>query len=420
MPDFSDKYKKALEYQEISPDFKERTARLMAELRDSKELIPETDEDILPSENSVNVSGNEFKTSRRINFIKVVSTAAAAAACLMVGVALNNAGIFDEDSDPSVIATDSIVTEATDILESEITAEESVSEALSSIEDTLSEEDTLSNEGTLSTEGALSTETAALSEYAETTAPESNSDTAPQSVSEAVTEGSTSEGAEAPAAAAFSAETTAHTKDAAAETAEEEIIEEAPVEAAPFENDSGEQDNDLPLETVLILEPFSEEGETDEEADFEENDEAIEEAPSTDVTSAADMSRAASFSPKSAVSEFPAQNSTAVITPTFEDINSEDGTVVTYEPKEIRSVSKLLTLNKEISAYAREGEASLSAEAPSDSRYIIDYADKQGNAMRIYMGSRYICFAYGGNYYTFELTEEEYNELDGVLFGLIS
>ncbi|MDD6991561.1 MAG: hypothetical protein PUI48_07015 [Oscillospiraceae bacterium] len=406
MPDFSDKYKKALEYQEISPDFKEWTARLMTELRDSEELIPETDEENLPVEKPVSVSENELMTSRRIKLIKVISTAAAAAACLTVGVALNNAGIFDKDSDPSVIATDSMVTEATDIIEADITAEERVSEA------------------------ELSTTAAAVSEYEDTTAFEAIHETAPQSMTETVTEASavteTSQDIK-PSAASFSAEPASAPVEEPAAEEYDEIIEESPVEAAPAEGagiapsayDSGEKDNDLPLETVLILEPFSEEAEMEEEADIEEDEEIVEEVP-TDITSAADMSRAASFSPKEAVSEFSAQNSTAVITPAFEDINSEDGSVVTYEPKEVRSVTKLLNLNKEISAYAEEGEASIAAEAPSDSRYIIDYAGKQGNAMRIYMGSRYICFAYGGYYYTFELTEEEYNELDGVLFGLIS
>lgn len=406
MPDFSDKYKKALEYQEISPDFKERTARLMTELRDSEELIPETDEENLPVEKPVSVSGNELMTSRKIKLIKVISTAAAAAACLTVGIALNNAGIFDKDSDPSVIATDSMVTEATDIIEADITAEERVSEA------------------------ELSTTAAAVSEYEDTTAFEAIPETAPQSMTETVTEASavseTSQDIK-PSAASFSAEPASAPVEEPAAEEYDEIIEKSPVEAAPAEGagiapstyDSGEKDNDLPLETVLILEPFSEEAEMEEEADIEEDEEIVEEVP-TDITSAADMSRAASFSPKEAVSEFSAQNSTAVITPAFEDINSEDGSVVTYEPKEVRSVTKLLNLNKEISAYAEEGEASIAAEAPSDSRYIIDYAGKQGNAMRIYMGSRYICFAYGGYYYTFELTEEEYNELDGVLFGLIS
>ncbi len=406
MPDFSDKYKKALEYQEISPDFKERTARLMTELRNSEELIPETDEENLPVEKPVSVSENELMTSRRIKLIKVISTAAATAACLTVGVALNNAGIFDKDSDPSVIATDSMVTEATDIIEADITAEERVSEA------------------------ELSTTAAAVSEYEDTTAFEAIPETAPQSMTETVTEASavteTSQDIK-PSAASFSAEPASAPVERSAAEEYDEIIEKSPVEAAPAEGagiapsayDSGEKDNDLPLETVLILEPFSEEAEMEEEADIEEDEEIVEEVP-TDITSAADMSRAASFSPKEAVSEFSAQNSTAVITPAFEDINSEDGSVVTYEPKEVRSVTKLLNLNKEISAYAEEGEASIAAEAPSDSRYIIDYAGKQGNAMRIYMGSRYICFAYGGYYYTFELTEEEYNELDGVLFGLIS
>ena len=42
MTDFSAKYKKALEYQELSPDFKERTAKLMAELRDADAPVPKT------------------------------------------------------------------------------------------------------------------------------------------------------------------------------------------------------------------------------------------------------------------------------------------------------------------------------------------------------------------------------------------
>lgn len=411
MPDFSDRYKNALEYQEISPDFKERTARLMTELRDSEVPVSETNVENVPVTDTVNVSGNEQRTSRKINFIKIISTAAAAAACLTVGVALKNAGIFDEDSDPSVIATDSIVTEATDIIEADITAEK------------------------IGYEAVPSTEAEAISEYAETTAPETTSQTASQSVTEteplaepySVSEASNETKNHM---AAVSAETTsAPVEEPVIEEFEGDLIEEVPVEAVPEEDagidpsayDNDETDNALPLETVLILEPFSDEDQMKEEADAdsEEDEEAVEEAPE-DITSAAYMSRAASFSPKEAVSEFPAQNSTAVITPAFEDISSEDGTVVTYEPKEVRSVTKLLNLNKELSAYAEEGEGSLVSEAPSDSRYIIDYADKQGNAMRIYMGSRYICFAYGGDFYTFELTEEEYSKLDSVLFGLIS
>ncbi|MGN1106984.1 MAG: hypothetical protein ACI4RH_10055, partial [Huintestinicola sp.] len=341
MPDFSDRYKNALEYQEISPDFKERTARLMTELRDSEVPVSETNVENVPVTDTVNVSGNEQRTSRKINFIKIISTAAAAAACLTVGVALKNAGIFDEDSDPSVIATDSIVTEATDIIEADITAEK------------------------IGYEAVPSTEAEAISEYAETTAPETTSQTASQSVTEteplaepySVSEASNETKNHM---AAVSAETTsAPVEEPVIEEFEGDLIEEVPVEAVPEEDagidpseyDSGETDNDLPLETVLILEPFSDEDQMKEEAeaDSEEDEEAVEEAPEN-ITSAA-LSRAASFSPKEAVSEFPAQNSTAVITPAFEDISSEDGTVVTYEPKEVRSVTKLLNLNKELSAY---------------------------------------------------------------------
>ncbi|MGN1101277.1 MAG: hypothetical protein ACI4RG_03735, partial [Huintestinicola sp.] len=330
MPDFSDKYKKALEYQEISPDFKERTARLMTELRDSEELIPETAEENVPVAGSVSVSGNEIKTSQRIRLIKIISTAAAAAACFTVGVALNNAGIFDKDSDPSVIATDGIVTEATDMIES-------------------AEEDYAFEEADFSV-------TTSLSGYDVTTASQTMPETAPESIAEteAVTAASSVKetGTESKAYAAnIQAETTSASAEEADDAEyEEEMIEAAPVEAAPAVGiassvyDRDGQNDDLPLETVLILEPFSEEVEMEEAADIEENDESVEEVPETDLTSVSDMSRAASFSPQSAVSEFPAQNSTVVITPTFEDISSEDGMVMTYESKEIRNVTKLLTL----------------------------------------------------------------------------
>lgn len=410
MPDFSDKYKKALEYQEISPDFKERTAKLMSELRDSEEPVLKTAEKNEAVTKQINVSDNGFTTSRRIKLVKMISTVAAAAACLTVGVALNNAGIFNEDSDPSVISDRSLVTEATDIIETDE-------------KDFVSEAD-LSTEVTTVSELEI---TAALETIAENVS-ENKAETATETF--AVTEETTN--SDAPSAAFFSMSEQIPAEEAYEENSEE-IIEEIPVEAAPADAEEielPEYDSDKievahPLETVLILEPFSDD--TEEAAEAEsvegesaEDEEIVEEDSAADITSASDMSRAASFSPKSAVSEFPAQSSTAVITPEFEDINSEDGTVMTYEPKEVRSVSKLLTLNKELYAYAEEGEASLAAEAPSDSRYIIDYADKQGNGMRIYMGSRYICFAYGGYFYTFELTEEEYNALDSVLFGLVT
>ena len=202
--------------------------------------------------------------------------------------------------------------------------------------------------------------------------------------------------------------------------AESASVTEAPVEAVPIEAAVPETKNSDPAETVLQLAPFSEESEGI--SDSEEYDEETEEEAVDDDTPAgnSDMSRSSDFSPRRAVAGFPAQTSSVLITPSFEDTISEDGTVVKYQSKRIRSVTKLLELNKEMYAYTEEDIAAVSDAAPSDSRYIIDYAGEQGNAMRIYIGSRYICFAYEGGFYTYELTEEEYKALDSSLFGLVS
>ena len=97
MTDFSDKYKKALEYQELSPDFKERTAKLMAELRDADAPVPKTADENDNTVSPVIVSENGGAKTDRSKFIKIISTAAAAAACLTVAFALNRAGVLDKD-----------------------------------------------------------------------------------------------------------------------------------------------------------------------------------------------------------------------------------------------------------------------------------------------------------------------------------
>ncbi|MBQ5331819.1 MAG: hypothetical protein J6K92_00960 [Oscillospiraceae bacterium] len=412
MPDFSDRYKKALEYQEISPDFKERTAKLMTELRDSEELVPKTAEDE-PMAASFTVSDNEEKFPRRIKIIKVISAMAAAAACLTVGVALNRAGVFDRDNEPAVVNSDSIVTEATDIMET-------------------SEEQTLAGAADGDKNEYSSAENRAALEHGsetdETAEKESDNgaENAPAVGAAAFTMEETSpliEEAAPEEAAAFS-----ETEPALPNAAEdiqgyEEIIEDVPDHdgAVPAEAAPSQSENTAPAETVLMLAPFSEESDeiADEEMFDDETEEDIEEAP-TDETPSAAMSRSSDFSPRRAVAGFPAQTSSALITPSFEDNISEDGTVVKYQAKRIRSVTKLLELNKELYAYTEEDSAAVGDASPTDSRYIIDYAGDQGNAMRIYIGSRYICFAYEGGYYTYELTEEEYKKLDSSLFGLVS
>lgn len=397
MTDFSAKYKKALEYQELSPDFKERTAKLMTELRDADAPVPKTADENDNTVSPVIVSENGGAKTDRSKFIKIISTAAAAAACLTVAFALNRTGVLDKDSETSLAAADSISTEVTDLIEGEEQEEEVPTEAKYDIAayDIATDEavDIIPDETTTAAESEIPAEAAETSPVSAYTTPMTTEATTVYS-EEAVTEAKK----DSVSPDVYSA--AGNVKGTAPAVSEEE---------------------DFPLETVLILEPFSEDMGEEIPAEANEiiDEEADDEAPVNDDTGIPSTARSSAFSPKTAVSEFPAQNTTAVITPSFEDIDPENGNVVTYEPRQIRSVSKLIALNKELFDFY-DSEASYSSEAPADSRYIIDYTDKQGNALRIYMGSRYICFAKDGYYYTFELTEEEYNDLDSTLFGLIS
>ncbi len=393
MTDFSDKYKKALEYQELSPDFKERTAKLMAELRDADAPVPKTADENDNTVSPVIVSENGGAKTDRSKFIKIISTAAAAAACLTVAFALNRAGVLDKDSGTSLAAADSISTEVTDLIEGEEQEEETPTEAEYDIAtyDIATDEavDVIPEETTAATEAEIPAETTPVSAY-----------TTPMTTEA----------------------TTVYTEEAVTEAKKDSAPPDAYAAAGNVKGTAPavSEEEDFPLETVLILEPFSEDMGEEIPAEANEiiDEEADDEAPVNDDTGIPNAARSSAFSPQTAVSEFPAQNTTAVITPSFEDIDPENGNVVTYEPRQVRSVSKLIALNKELFDFS-DSEASYSSEAPADSRYIIDYTDKQGNALRIYMGSRYICFAKDG-YYTFELTEEEYNDLDSTLFGLIS
>lgn len=397
MTDFSAKYKKALEYQELSPDFKERTAKLMTELRDADAPVPKTADESDNTVSPVIVSENGGAKTDRSKFIKIISTAAAAAACLTVAFALNRTGVLDKDSEKSLAAADSISTEVTDLIEAEEQEEEVPTEAEYDIAayDIATDEavDIIPDETTTAAESEIPAEAAETSPVSAYTTPMTTEATTVYS-EEAVTEAKK----DSVSPDVYSA--AGNTNETAAAVAEEE---------------------NFALETVLILEPFSEDMGEDIPAEANEiiDEEADDEAAVNDDTGIPSAARSSAFSPKTVVSEFPAQNTTAVITPSFEDIDPENGNVVTYEPRQVRSVSKLIALNKELFDFY-DSEASYSSEAPADSRYIIDYTDKQGNALRIYMGSRYICFAKDGYYYTFELTEEEYNDLDSTLFGLIS
>ena len=383
MPDFSDKYKRALEYQEISPDFKERTAKAMTELLDS--------------ENTDSLSAQPYK--RKIKMTGMLSAMGAAAACFAVVVALNNAGVFDRDFAPAVSETDIIVTEETDMPE----AFESVTEAVMTVPETAAE--------VIETKAAAVTTTFAAEEtdFEEIIAEEKAAD----NYGYAETAQTTAVTAEKKA----DPEPIPQTANAPAVETHSAVQSETAVTIVSESTDGGES---FSLETVLILEPYVDEAEVFEEMAEEEIAAETEDEYEEAVEEAAGVPDPSAFSLRRASSDFSAQNSSAVITPLFEDISAEDGTVISYEPKSITSVTDLLKLGDGLYAFSAEAEPDVTTEAPADSRFIIDYADRQGNVMRIYTGNRYICFAYEGGYYTYELTEKEYNELDSFLFSVLT
>lgn len=108
MSDFSDKYRRALDEMDISPDFKERTAEKMKSVRDGK---------------------------KNISLYRTLSAIAAAAACTAAVIAAGKAGVFDDAAEIVVNETAEItsVTEATDIITDpiiDIVTEESLSESV--------------------------------------------------------------------------------------------------------------------------------------------------------------------------------------------------------------------------------------------------------------------------------------------------
>ena len=338
MPDFSDKYKRALEYQEISPDFKERTAKAMTELLDS-ENTPQP-----------------YK--RRIRMTGALSAMGAAAACFAVVAALNNAGVFDRDFAPAVSETDIIVTEETDMPE----AFESVTEAVMTVPETAAEV-------IETTAAAVTTASEAEEIVFEEIAAE---DDAADNYSYADIPQTTAVTAEKKA----DSEPIPQTVNAPAEETRPAVQSET---AVTIVSESTDGEESFSLETVLILEPYVDEAEVYEEMAEEEIAAETEDESEEAVEEAAAVPDPSAFSLRRASSDFSAQNSSAVITPLFEDISTEDGTVISYEPKSITSVTDLLKLGDGLYAFSAEAEPDVTSEAPADSRFIIDYADRQGN-----------------------------------------
>ena len=397
MSDFSNKYKSAVEEMKISPDFKERTEKMMIELRDSK---------------------NAPKRSH-IRLYRSLSVIAAAAACVAVAFSLNRTGVFDKDSDPAVIVTDTIETQALETT-ADIPAEEApVQEAPE----------------------ADIPEAASVDEYSITSAdsipiPDFTEPVHDETASE-VTEASIAV-FEAPVTTAASVVGELHDAQVSEPAKKAEPVPQPPAETRAVAQEAEPEEaveEELELESAEYTPPagsYTGSDINDSEDETEDDSELSPSLPeagegvsgSGDDMGAAlvsDFSRAENFSAKEAVSGFKAASSSAVIIPSVSGYDDENGSVTFYSSRKVRGIKDLDSLEKELYIYTEDQTASAVTAVPSDSRYIVDLADDQGNSLRIYIGSSYICFLLtDGSLFSYDLTEDEYSAIDSIIMSLIA
>lgn len=397
MSDFSNKYKSAVEEMKISPDFKERTEKMMIELRDSE---------------------NAPKRSH-IRLYRSLSVIAAAAACVAVAFSLNRTGVFDKDSDPAVIVTDIIETQAMETT-ADIPAEEApVQEA---------PEADIPEAASVDEYSIASADSIPIPDFTEPVQDE----TAPE-----VTEASVAV-FEAPVTTAASVVGEFHDAQVSEPAKKAEPVPQPPAETRAVAQEAEPEEaveEELELESAEYTPPagsYTGSDINDSEDETEDDSELSPSLPeagegvsgsSDDMGTAlvSDFSRAESFSAKEAVSGFKAASSSAVIIPSVSGYDDENGSVTSYSSRKVRGIKDLNSLEKELYIHTEDQTASAVTAVPSDSRYILDLADDQGNSLRIYIGSSYICFSLtDGSLFSYDLTEDEYSAIDSIIMSLIA
>lgn len=397
MSDFSNKYKSAVEEMKISPDFKERTEKMMIELRDSE---------------------NAPKRSH-IRLYRSLSVIAAAAACVAAAFSLNRTGVFDKDSDPAVIVTDTIETQALETT-ADIPAEEApVQEA---------PEADIPEAASVDEYSITSADSIPIPDFTEPVQDE----TAPE-----VTEASIAV-FEAPVTTAASVVGELHDAQVSEPAKKAEPVPQPPAETYAVAQEAEPEEaveEELELESAEYTPPvgsYTGSDINDSEDETEDDSELSPSLPeagegvsgSGDDMGAAlvsDFSRAESFSAKEAVSGFKAASSSAVIIPSVSGYDDENGSVTSYSSRKVRGIKDLDSLEKELYIHTEDQTASAVTAVPSDSRYIVDLADDQGNSLRIYIGSSYICFLLtDGSLFSYDLTEDEYSAIDSIIMSLIA
>lgn len=397
MSDFSNKYKSAVEEMQISPDFKERTEKMMIELRDSE---------------------NAPKRSH-IRLYRSLSVIAAAAACVAVAFSLNRTGVFDKDSDPAVIVTDIIETQAMETT-ADIPAEEApVQEA---------PEADIPEAASVDEYSIASADSIPIPDFTEPVQDE----TAPE-----VTEASVAV-FEAPVTTAASVVGELHDAQVSEPAKKAEPVPQPPAETHAVTQEAEPEEaaeEELELESAEYTPPAGSYTGSDIHDNEDETEDDSELSPSLpeagegvsgssdDMGTAlvSDFSRAESFSAKEAVSGFKAASSSAVIIPSVSGYDNENGSVTSYSSRKVRGIKDLNSLEKELYIHTEDQTASAVTAVPSDSRYIVDLADDQGNSLRIYIGSSYICFLLtDGSLFSYDLTEDEYSAIDSIIMSLIA
>lgn len=397
MSDFSNKYKSAVEEMKISPDFKERTEKMMIELRDSE---------------------NAPKRSH-IRLYRSLSVIAAAAACVAVAFSLNRTGVFDKDSDPAVIVTDTIETQALETT-ADIPAEEApVQEA---------PEADIPEAESVDEYSIASADSIPIPDFTEPVQDE----TAPE-----VTEASVAV-FEAPVTTAASVVGELHDAQVSEPAKKAEPVPQPPAETRAVAQEAEPEEaaeEELELESAEYTPPagsYTGSDINDSEDETEDDSELSPSLPEAgegvsgsgdDMGTAlvSDFSRAENFSAKEAVSGFKAASSSAVIIPSVSGYDDENGSVTSYSSRKVRGIKDLDSLEKELYIYTEDQTASSVTAVPSDSRYIVDLADDQGNSLRIYIGSSYICFLLtDGSLFSYDLTEDEYSAIDSIIMSLIA
>ena len=426
------------------------------------------------ADNSVNI--------RRRKVRRIMSMMGAAAACFALCVTAVRTGIFDGAPDIAMVTQSEALPEETDVIITEEISEEGVlqhyaetSEASENIVTAVSDESQLTDE----------TEIPAIEEQKEeqpdATSPAAAENTAvtqtlnaPQTVSQAGNGISQTSPETAVTNSRITSENAAgdmpvgaaeYVPPTAGKIYEEDIIAddetaeaESPVAAKPAISPDVYDDIavEVPASPVIpvtgnggaISEGSAEaapavQGGSQDENDYDgaaavpnnsENDGEAEEAaePSSDSFNDPAYSYKDAvgydFSAYDEAKKFDKKNAYAVITPLFEEYDEKSSSYASFTSGEVRGTVKMRSLISAAALYAEDGSWEYVSSPPQEARYIIDFADEEGNSLRAYAGEGFICYAFtpsGGEaagelrYYCFTLDEKESAGLEKLLRGYV-